>query len=713
VASLTPSRDPIAVDASSSRLLDRELLRSWEAYLGDGRLERVRVPIAESWHRSLAAGVDPFGSRPPTLLADRRDVRERWEAHALGTSAPLIRRWLSRFAGDSDYVILVSDSRGMLLWVHGDVGVRSQVADAWNTVEGALWSEAGAGTNAVGTALAAGGPVHVRAAEHLVESVHRAACSAAPVRDPEDGRVLGVIDVTGTTSKLYPDSLAAALAAARAVEADLRARMQTRDAQLRVRYLERIASASGKLALVARSGRVIADHPDGLLGGGRIEVPPGGGTFSLPSGRLGIAEPLHGEEGYVIRAVGETGRSPTRVGRQGSSGAHGAAMASGPAGWRRAQLELSRLAEEQAALRRVATLVAGQATAEEIFDTVAEEVAELLGADHGVVWRYEPDGSMTVAAFWTRGDRALPVGTGVELAGDSVAALVQQSGSPRRLDSYAGLSGPVIDLANTLGAGPRSTVGAPILGEGRVWGVIVATRTKGGEFAEDTESRLVEFAELVATAISNAVAREELHASRARIVAAADAERRRIERDLHDGAQQQLMSIGYRLRTARDALDAAPALAATALDEAIQGLAQVADDLRELARGIHPALLTEGGLEPALTMLAKRSATPVAVHVASGERHPEAVEIAAYFLVSEALTNVVRHARATQASLTVRRSDGALIVEVSDDGRGGAHSTSGSGLCGLHDRVSALGGSLMVESQPGRGTVIRAHIPCV
>jgi signal transduction histidine kinase len=229
---------------------------------------------------------------------------------------------------------------------------------------------------------------------------------------------------------------------------------------------------------------------------------------------------------------------------------------------------------------------------------------------------------MTVAAFWTRGARALLVGAGVALTGDSVAALVQQSGSPRRLDSYAGLSRPVIDLANTLGAGPCSTIGAPILGEGRVWGVIVATRTKGDEFAEDTESRLVEFAELVATAISNAVAREELHASRARIVAAADAERRRTERDLHDGAQQQLVSIGYRLRTARDAVDGAPALAAASLEEAIQGLAQVADDLRELARGIHPALLTEGGLEPALTMLAKRSPTPVAVDIASGERYP-------------------------------------------------------------------------------------------
>ena len=223
----------------------------------------------------------------------------------------------------------------------------------------------------------------------------------------------------------------------------------------------------------------------------------------------------------------------------------------------------------------------------------------------------------------------------------------------------------------------------------------------------------MDFAELVATAISNAVTREELHSSRARIVAAADAERRRIERDLHDGAQQQLVWIGYGLRTARDALDRDPATAAKALDEAIEGLARAAGDLRELARGIHPGLLTEGGLEPALTMLAERCVTPVALEVASDERYSEAVETAAYFLMAEELTNVARHASAAHAKLIVRRADRTLVVEVTDDGRGGADSGSGSGLRGLQDRISALGGSLIVESPPGRGTLIRAEIPCV
>jgi signal transduction histidine kinase len=435
----------------------------------------------------------------------------------------------------------------------------------------------------------------------------------------------------------------------------------------------------------------------------------------LPGGRRGIAEPLDGEDVYVLHELSEMGGSRPGLHLIGiASVEHEATGASGGlTGWRRAQLELSRLAEEQAALRRVATMVAGQATAQEIFATVAEEVAQLLGADHGMVWRYAADGRMTVAAFWTRGDRTLPLGTRVALEGDSVAGLVQRSGRPRRLDSYQGLSGPVIDLAHTLGAGPRSTVGAPILAEGRVWGVILATRTRGEEFAEDAESRLVAFAELVATAISNAVTREELHASRARIVAAADAERRRIERDLHDGAQQQLVWIGYGLRTARDALDRDPVAAAAALDDAIQGLARAAEDLRELARGIHPALLTEGGLEPALTMLAERCVTPVVLEIGSDERYPEAAEIAAYFLVSEALTNVARHACAARAKLFVRQMEGTLMVEVTDDGRGGADSATGSGLRGLEDRIGALGGTLTVDSPPGRGTVIRAEIPCV
>jgi PAS domain S-box-containing protein len=207
-------------------------------------------------------------------------------------------------------------------------------------------------------------------------------------------------------------------------------------------------------------------------------------------------------------------------------------------------------------------------------------------------------------------------------------------------------------------------------------------------------------------------AEAELKASRARIVEAADVERRRIERNLHDGAQQRLVWVGYGLRTAREALDRDPAAAVEALDDAIAGLAQAGEELRELARGIHPAVLSEGGLEPALTILAERCATPVELDVTSDERFPAVVETAAYFLVAEALTNAARYADASQVRLRAQRVGGALVVVVADDGRGGADVDSGSGLRGLADRVSALGGTFAVESPPGHGTIVRASIPC-
>ncbi len=196
--------------------------------------------------------------------------------------------------------------------------------------------------------------------------------------------------------------------------------------------------------------------------------------------------------------------------------------------------------------------------------------------------------------------RALPVGTRVELEGDSVAAMVQQSGRPSRIDSYEGLSGPVVELASTLGAAPRSTVGAPILVEGRVWGAILASSTGPQVFTEDAESRLMGFAELVATAISNAVARAELNASRARIVAAADEARRRIERDLHDGAQQRLVSLALELHAAAADAVAGPDELREELARASSEVTAALDELREISHGIHPAILSEGGLGPAL-----------------------------------------------------------------------------------------------------------------
>ncbi len=582
-----------------------------------------------------------------------------------------------------------------------------------NFVEGALWSEAGAGTNAIGTALAADHAVQVHAAEHFSEVVHDWTCSAAPVHNPEDGRLLGVIDLTGRMTAAHPQTLAAALAAASAVEADLRVRLQARDAQLRVRYLERLVSGRDRVALVSGSGRVIADDPDGFLRSARIELPPGGGVLVLPGGGRGFAEPLDQDGAYIVRSSSETRHSRRWLERLRVPGSE-SRRATNPvdlAEWHRAQLELSRLAEEQAALRRVAMLVAGQATADEILAMVAEEVARLLRGARGTVGRYELDGTMTVTALGSRGERSLPVGTRVDLSADSVAARVQQSGRPARVDDHQGLSGQSVEIAKAPGEGPRSTIGAPILAEGRVWGVILATAGASDTFAEDAESRLTGFAELAATAVSNAIARADLNASRARLVAAADDIRRRIERDLHDGAQQRLAALALQLRAAACNRSADANQLRTELTRAADSVAAALDELREIARGIHPAILSKGGLEAALRALARRCPIPTELEISISARLAERVEVAAYYVVSELLTNAVKHAHASVVRVHVAELGATLHCSVRDDGLGGADPARGSGLIGLRDRIEATGGSIAVESPVGAGTAVLVSLP--
>jgi signal transduction histidine kinase len=706
-----PTNPWVAIDSTASpSVWSRELHRIWDVYVSQGRLDHVRRPIADSWLRSRLAGIDPSRTRAPTTFEDRRDVGERWAAHPLEAAAPLIRRWLGPLGDESDNLIVVSDAQGLLLWLEGDVRVRSAAADAMNFVEGALWSEAGAGTNAIGTALAADHGVQVHAAEHFSEIVHGWTCSAAPVHDPEDGRLLGVIDLTGLAATAHPRSIAAVQAAVRAVEADLRVRAQERDARLRRRYLERTASVRGGLALVRPSGRVIADHPDGFLDAKRIEIPPGGGVMMLPDGRPAYAEEFDHGDGYVVRSLAGASRwrarpEPTRA----SEVKEAVAERDDLFEWRRAQLELSRLAEEQAALRRVATLVAGQATAEEIFATVAQEVARLLRGNRATVCRYESDGSMTVVGSWTSGQRPLPVGARVELADESIAAAVQQSGRPSRIDDGR-LSGPIVELASC-GAASRSTVGAPILAEGCVWGAIVASFNGSKPFAEDAESRLTGFAELVATAISNAVARAELNASRARIVAATDETRRRIQRDLHDGAQQRLASLVLQLNAGADDATAEADELRQELARAAKAVTLALDELREIARGIHPAILTRGGLQPALRGLARRSAIPMELEMSASLRFAERIEVTAYYVVSELLTNAVKHARASVVHVAVERTNATLHLSVRDDGVGGADPARGSGLIGLRDRVEAIEGSIAIESAAGAGTAVLVSLP--
>jgi GAF domain-containing protein len=371
---------------------------------------------------------------------------------------------------------------------------------------------------------------------------------------------------------------------------------------------------------------------------------------------------------------------------------------------------LARLAEEQAALRRVATLVARGVPPEEVFAAVTEEVVRLLPVDFAHMGRYEPDAVVTVLAASGSTAEHFPVGRGWSLGGRNVATIVFETGRPGRLDDYGDAHGELGLTGRELGIG--SSAGTPIIVEGKVWGVVVAGSTASQSLPADIEGRLGSFTELVATAVANAESRAALAASRARIVAAADESRRRIERDLHDGAQQRLVNAVIVQKLALRALSNGDANAGELVAEALRYTEQANAELRELAHGILPAALIRGGLRAGVEALVSRFPLPVTVDV-SGQRLPAGIEATAYFVVSEALTNVVKHARAAGAQVTALVERGELRVEVRDDGVGGARGGHGTGLGGLEDRVSAVGGRLVLESPLGGGTRVCALLPVI
>jgi signal transduction histidine kinase len=290
-----------------------------------------------------------------------------------------------------------------------------------------------------------------------------------------------------------------------------------------------------------------------------------------------------------------------------------------------------------------------------------------------------------------------------------VYTLVFQTGRPARIDGSPGTPYPDCEVARKLGV--RAAVGAPVSAGGRLWGVMVVASTQEEPLPAGTEARLTAFTELTATAIANAEARAALAASRARIVAAADATRRQIEQDLHDGAQQHLVSLALQLRAVQAATPPGGSVPVQQLDGVAAGLADALEELREIAHGLHPAILANLGLGPALKALARRSAVLVHLDAQVKERLPEQIEIAAYYVVAEALTNAAKHAHATAAEVEVSAGDGVLRVRIRDDGRGGADFSHGSGLLGLKDRVEALGGRLCLHSPPGEGTTLQIQLP--
>src|SRR5207237_5446613 len=245
----------------------------------------------------------------------------------------------------------------------------------------------------------------------------------------------------------------------------------------------------------------------------------------------------------------------------------------------------------------------------------------------------------------------LHIGERYVLEGPTPARLVFETRRPARVDGYEGLSGRAADAARE--AGWRSTVAAPIIVEGRLWGAIGVASTTDRPLPVETERRLTQFTELLATAIANAESRAELDASRARIVATADATRQRIGRDLHDGAQQRLVSLALEVRAAQASVPPELAELRAELARILAAHAGVLDGLREIALGIHPGILAEGGLGPALKTLVRRSPMPVNLEIRAEGRLPEPVEVAAYYVVSEALTNAAKHARAPKVHVNV------------------------------------------------------------
>jgi signal transduction histidine kinase len=369
------------------------------------------------------------------------------------------------------------------------------------------------------------------------------------------------------------------------------------------------------------------------------------------------------------------------------------------------------LADEQAALRRVATLVAGEAPPSRVFEHVTEEVGRLLALPAASVMHYDGARTATIVGTWSEdGKPPFPVGASLDLDGDTVVAKVLRSGTAQRVDRYEETRGTLAETVRSFGY--RAAVAAPVTVGGRLWGVLAAATTSDEGLPDGLERRLCDFAELVAQALANADAYEKLAASRARLVEVGDAERMRLERNLHDGAQQRLVSVSLELKIVAAKLESDPRAAREVLTEAQDELALGLTELRELARGIHPAVLTERGLGPALDALLTRAAIPVDITELPERRLPANVEAAAYYVVAEAITNVGKYARASGATVSITHSNGAATVSVSDDGVGGADPARGSGLRGLAARVEALNGHLHVDSAPGRGTRIRAEIPC-
>jgi signal transduction histidine kinase len=373
--------------------------------------------------------------------------------------------------------------------------------------------------------------------------------------------------------------------------------------------------------------------------------------------------------------------------------------------------ERQRITDEQAALRRLATHVARGAPPDEIFGAVAREVGYILEVRHTAVVRYEPDATVTVVGVWNPGPvDTMPLGSRFPLENGTVTELVARTEAPGRIDAYGDTLGAGEFLTAVRGMGINSAVGCPVTVDGSPWGAVCAG-SASEPLPEDTEKRMLDFTDLVATAIANADSHAKLQASRARVLAAADATRRLIERDLHDGTQQRLVAVMLELRAIEAMPPADPQELRRLLSGTTHALDEALEDLRGIARGLHPALLSRQGLQPAIKALARCSPVPVELNMCADRHLAERSEVTAYHVVSEALTNAARHADASVVHVDLSVKDATIWLSIRDDGKGGADPGRGSGLLNITDRVEALGGRLQITSPAGGGTSLLAEIP--
>ena len=433
------------------------------------------------------------------------------------------------------------------------------------------------------------------------------------------------------------------------------------------------------------------------------------GPFGAIVGRLGmraaVATPIVVEGRRWGVAVAATSREDFPPGTE-SRMAEFMELAAMAIGNALAEQRLRELADTQASLRRLAMLVARGESPEAVFAAVTREALRHFGNGTARMIRFELDGTATLVA--NEGMTAPDVRVGERWEGyppTGLTATVLRTGRAARVDDYRDIPGGEPYLAEGL----RSAVAMPVHVQGRLWGMI-AVGSGQGPLPPDTEQRMTEFTELVGTAVANAQSRAELMNSRARIVAASDEVRRRIERDLHDGAQQRLVALALKLRMAAEP-STGGGEPRTEMADAAAELMGVIDDLREISRGIHPAVLSTAGLRPALRALGRHSAVPVELDVRVDGRLSEPVEAGAYYVVSEMLANAAKHARASVVQVGAETSGGRLRVRVHDDGIGGADPVRGSGLLGLKDRIEALGGTFSVHSPVGRGTTVTCELP--